>query len=184
MLGVARDALLLVDVINRFDFPGSEALLRRALPAARRIAALAARAREAGVPVVYANDNYGRWRSDFRATLSRCLDPRCRGKAVASLLRPAPRDYFVLKPRHSAFYASPLELLLRELRVRRVVVTGFAADSCVQATAIDAYMRGFELAVPADCVAAESDRAARAAVAQMRDMLSADARPSRRLRLR
>lgn len=108
-------ALLLVDVINEFAFDGGESLQRRALPAARKIAALKRRAQRSGVPCIYVNDNFGRWRSDFNAVVDHCLRPGSRGSAIAALLRPQSSDYFVLKPKHSGFYETclPAPTMLR-----------------------------------------------------------------------
>jgi nicotinamidase-related amidase len=137
--GRKRDALILIDVINDFDFPRAEALLRHALPAAERIATLKERARRARIPTIYANDNFGRWRSDFRRQIEHCLEEGRRGRQIVELLRPAVDDYFVLKPMHSGFFSTTLEVLLERLKVRRLVLTGFAADICVLYTANDAY---------------------------------------------
>ena len=156
--GGKRDALVLIDVINDFDFPQAEALLRHALPAAERIAMLKERARRARIPTIYANDNFGRWRSDFRQQIQHCLEEGRRGSQIVELLRPAEDDYFVLKPMHSGFFSTTLEVLLERLQVQRLVLTGFAADICVLYTANDAYMRDFEVAVPSDCVASETKR--------------------------
>src|SRR4051812_37840743 len=94
-------ALLLVDVINPCDFPEADDFLRNALPAAKNIAALKRRAAEAEVPVIYANDNFGRWRSDLAAVVKRCMRPGCKGRALCETLLPGEKDYFVLKPKHS-----------------------------------------------------------------------------------
>lgn len=167
-------ALLLIDVINPFDFPEAEQLLAFARPAAERIAALAARAREAGVPVVYVNDNFGRWRSDFRQVVEACEAEDSKGRDVARLLRPGEQDYFVLKPKHTGFYASALELLLHKLRTRQVVLTGFAGNICVLFTANDAYMRDLQLFVPEDCCASNTAHDNAHALAQMRTLLKAE----------
>ena len=94
----ARTALLLVDVINLFDFPRGKALARRALGSARNIQRLRDRAHKSGVPVIYVNDNWGRWRSDFKAIVADCRRPGRPGAPIAELLEPTPRDFFVLKP--------------------------------------------------------------------------------------
>src|SRR5690606_1679498 len=141
-------ALILVDVINAMDFPQGAALLKHALPKARRIARLAQRAREEGVPVVYANDNFGRWRSDFREVVAHASREESRGRPVAELLTPKPGDYFVLKPKHSAFHETTFAVLLTHLGARRLIITGFAGDVCVLFTAHDAYMRDYALSVP------------------------------------
>jgi len=172
-------ALLLVDVINPCDFPEAEELLRHALPAARNIAALKRRAVEASVPVIYANDNFGRWRSDLAAVVERCLEPDCKGRPLCEALRPGEEDYFVLKPKHSAFYSTTLDLLLRALRTRVLVVCGFATNICVLFTANDAYMRDLRLIVPADCVASNTKAENEAALAQMAKVLKADVGPSK-----
>ncbi|HXU88768.1 MAG TPA: isochorismatase family cysteine hydrolase [Methylomirabilota bacterium] len=177
-------ALLLIDVINDLEFEGGERLLARALAAADRLAALAARARRAGVPVIYANDNFGRWRSDFSALLARVLGEDVRGRPIAERLRPDPSDYVVLKPKHSAFFSTTLDLLLRYLKTRTLVIGGFTADRCVLFTASDAYLRDFRVVVPSDGVASLDARANRVALAQMRTLLDADIRPSRAVMLR
>lgn len=171
-------ALLLVDVINPLDFAEANEFLHHALPAARKIAALKQRAMEVGVPVIYANDNFGRWRSNLAAVVNRCLEPGCKGKPLCEVLRPGAKDYFVLKPKHSAFYSTTLDLLLRTLKTRALIVCGFAANICVLFTANDAYMRDLRIIVPADCVASNTAEETEAALAQMAKVLKADVRPS------
>jgi nicotinamidase-related amidase len=178
-----RAVLLLIDVINRFDFDGGEALLRAARPVARRIATLKARAVRAGMPVVYVNDNFGRWRSDFRATVEHCLRDDAPGREIVQRLAPTARDYFVLKPSNSAFYASVLETLLRHFDAETLLLTGVATDNCVLFTAHDAYLRGFNLLVPRDCVAAETSARNSRALQIVSRTMKADVRPSDRLRL-
>ncbi len=174
--------LLLIDVINHMDFPNGHALLRNALPAAERIAALKERAVQKQIPTVYVNDNFGRWQSDFRAQVDHCLQPHAPGREVASLLLPQSDDYFVLKPMHSGFYSTTLDVLLKHLKARKLILTGFATEICVLFTANDAYMRDFEIIVPADCVASEQSKDKIFALAQMKKYLKADTRGSRYLR--
>lgn len=171
-------ALLLIDVINPFDFPEASQLLRFARPAAQRIAALKERLQACGIPVIYVNDNFSLWQSDFRAQVEHCTRQEAAGADIAGLLRPGPHDYFVLKPKHSGFYSTSLEVLLRYLGAQHLVLAGFAGNICVQYTANDAYMRDLKLFVPQDCCASESAALNRAAVEQMRDTLRADVRPS------
>lgn len=151
----ARGALLLIDVLNDLEFEGGAELLEQALPMAERIAALKRRARAAGIPVLYVNDNFGRWRSDVRRLVDHCLTGGVRGRPVVERLLPEPEDYFVLKPKHSAFFSTTLETLLRHLGVERLILTGMAADACILITAAEAHMRDYDLWVPADCVAAQ-----------------------------
>ncbi len=167
-------ALLLIDVINDFDFPEAEQLLRYAVPMARQIAALKQRAKNAKVPVIYANDNFGRWRSDFNAIVEHCLREDSQGKEVTELLRPEEDDYFVLKPKHSGFFSTTLDLVLEYLGVETVVLAGLASNICVLFTANDAYMRDYEIIVPSDCVAANTEELNLQALEQMQIVLKAD----------
>lgn len=177
-------ALILIDVINDFDFPRAKQLLRYALPASRKIATLKGCAKRSRVPVIYANDNFGRWRSDFRQQIEHCMAENRPGRTIVELLKPDEDDYFVLKPMHSAFFSTTLEVLLERLQIRRLVLTGFAADICVLYTANDAYMRDFRVAVPCDCIASETKRQYRFALDHMKQRLKADTRTSDKVRFR
>lgn len=167
-------ALLLIDVINDFEFPRGEELFERALPIARPIAELKRRARTAGVPAIYINDNFGRWQSNFTDIVKHCLDDNVRGRPFVEQLVPNEKDYFVLKPKHSGFYQTPLELLLKHLGTERLILTGVSTNSCVLFTANDAYMRDIELIIAEDCVAACQAEEHDSAIEQMRSMLKAE----------
>lgn len=167
-------ALLLIDVINDLDFPGSEALARHALPMARRLARLKQRARKHGCAVIYVNDNFGRWRSDFQSLVRHCLEDNVPGKRIVQLLQPDEEDYFVLKPAHSGFFSSSLEILLKHLGSTTLIITGVATNICVLFTANDAFLRGYQVCVPHDCVAANSAKLSRDALEQMRSVLKAE----------
>jgi len=175
-------ALLIVDVINDLDFPEAKQLLRFVPSMARRISALRQRARKAGIPVVYVNDNFGRWRSDLPSLVEHCLKGKAR--AMVDRLRPDHDDYFVLKPKHSGFFSSTLETLLRYLGTRDLIITGIAGNYCVLFTANDAYMRDYSLTVPSDCVISNTVQENRQALKLMRHYLRADTRPSKTIRLR
>jgi nicotinamidase-related amidase len=174
-------ALLLIDVINDLEFDEGEQLLRHALPMAERILALKRRAKEAGVPAVYVNDNFGRWRSNFNSQVEHCLNDGVRGRRLAELLIPDPDDYFVLKPKHSGFFSTTLDILLEYLGTQTVILTGIAGNNCVLFTANDAYMRDLALIVPSDCVASNTEPENAAALEQMRKILKADIRSSTEL---
>ena len=171
-------ALLLIDVINDLEFETGARLLPYALPMARSLSALKQTAVSAGVPVIYVNDNFGRWRSDFQAQVQHCLKDNVRGQAIVELLEPSIDDYFVLKPKHSGFFSTTLDLLLRYLEVDSLIITGMVTNVCVLFTANDAYMRDFSIAVPSDCVAGPSWTEHVNALEQMRLVLKADVRPS------
>jgi nicotinamidase-related amidase len=166
-------ALLLIDVINDLDFKGNEGILKAAVAAAGKIARLKSRLTAKGIPVIYVNDNFGWWQSDFRQQIERCLRPGCPGREVAAQLLPSEEDFFVLKPKHSGFYSTSLDVLLGFLGIDTLILTGFASDICVLYTANDAYMRDYGLVVPSDCVAGESVAKTAAALEHMKTLLKA-----------
>jgi nicotinamidase-related amidase len=166
-------ALLLIDVINDLAFPESRSLLRHAVPMANKLARLKSRAKEYGCPVIYVNDNFGKWRSDFKQQVKHCLQDDAPGKKIVELLVPDEDDYFVLKPAHSGFFSSTLEILLKHLGAETLVITGIATNICVLFTANDAYLRGYQLYVPRDCVAANSMALTNQALKQMKTVLKA-----------
>jgi nicotinamidase-related amidase len=177
----APAVLLVLDLLSRFDFPDGDVFLKGAREIAPRIAALKARMKAAGMPTIYANDNVGRWRSDERAVLRHALARGSRGAPIARLLKPETDDYLVLKPRHSAFYATPLHTLLDYIGARRLVLCGIAADVCVLFTALDGYVRDFAITIPEDCVAALSPTHRDEALRYARRVLHADTTPSAEL---
>ena len=176
-------ALLLIDWINDLDFDGGDRLLPQALPAAKASAALRQRAKRAGVPVIYCNDNFGKWRSDFRSLLGHVLGGDVRGKPIAELLKPDDDDYFVLKPKHSGFFSTPLDILLRYLGVDTLVLAGFAADICILITANDAYMRDYRVIVPRDCVASNTRAKTEFTLKEVREVLNGSTPRSASVRL-
>lgn len=167
-------ALLLIDVITDFEFPRGDELYRCAAPIAPRIKDLKRRAREAGIPAIYVNDNFGRWRSNMNQLIEACLKDGVRGRPFVQQLAPDEQDYFVLKPKHSGFYQTPLELLLKHLGAQKIILAGLSTNSCILFTANDAYMRDLKLVVPPDCVAACTPNEHEGALEEMRTMMKAD----------
>ncbi|MEV5953390.1 isochorismatase family cysteine hydrolase [Streptomyces sp. NPDC051987] len=158
-------ALVVIDMINTYDHEDAELLL----PAAERVvpvlADLIGRAREAGVPVVYANDNFGLWRSHHGELVESALS-RPHGDLVEPI-RPDDDSLFVVKARHSIFYDTPLSYLLWQLGVGTVVLTGQVTEQCVLYSALDAHIRHLEVTVPRDAVASIHPRLADAALDMM-----------------
>jgi len=176
-------ALLLIDVMNDFDFPEADQLLKHARPMAQNLLRLKRRAQKARVPVIYVNDNFGRWKSDFRRTVGYCAQ-HGRGRDVVKLLRPEESDYFVLKPKHSGFFSTTLDTLLRYLQTQTLILTGIAGNFCVLFTANDAYMRDFNLFVPRDCTVSNTKKENESALRLMKKFLKADTRSSSKIVLR
>lgn len=177
-------ALLLIDVINDLEFDTGAQILKYAKVMAPKLATLKKRAYAANVPVIYVNDNFGKWQSDFSAQVQHCLKGNVRGEPIVRMLKPGRRDYFVLKPKHSGFFFTPLALLLDNLQAKKLILTGIAGNNCVLFTANDAYLREFELIVPADCVVSATQAENDAALAQLRDLVKADTRLSPEIELK
>jgi nicotinamidase-related amidase len=175
---------LILDMISDFRFEDGVPLLRAARRIAPRIRRLKERAAAAGIATIYVNDNLGRWRSDMAQLIRQCTASGALGRDVVALLAPESRDSFILKPRHSAFYGTPLEVLLENFGTRRLILTGVSSHQCVLFTAMDAHVRELELAVPRDCIAGPAPADTRFAVSYLRSVLNADIRPARLLSLR
>ena len=178
----SRRALLLIDFINPLDFPEGSDLAGPALLAARAAGRLARVARAQGIPVIYANDNFGRWRSDFPTLVKRLAQGHGTSASMARLLRPHRGDLTVLKPMHSAFFGTPLDILLDKIGVRSLVMAGLATDICIQLSAADAFLRGLKVHAPEDCTAAETPEKKAVALAYMHDILKCNTRPWQSLR--
>lgn len=164
-------ALLIIDMINCFDFEGAEALARRAANIVDPIRRLRDQAEHAGMPVIYVNDNFGEWHSERSRLIERAFG---QGDSPTAALRPNDEDYFVIKPQFSGFYATNLPVLLPKLGVDRLILTGLATDICVLFTAADAHMRDYRLWVPCDAVAAECDERGRWALEIMANSMGAE----------
>lgn len=170
-------ALLIVDMINCFDFSDAERLRPKAEAAAKAALQLREEMSAAGLPVIYVNDNFGEWHSEKSRLVERALEEEDLASALARL-RPRDEDYFIIKPQFSGFYATNLPVLLPKLGVSRLVITGIATDICVLFTAADAHMRDYALWVPEDAVAASDDERGAWALEIMRESLGASTDPT------
>jgi nicotinamidase-related amidase len=175
--------VLIIDMINDLSFEGAEKLQPKAEAVVSTVLRLRDRADRLGVPVVYVNDNYGHWHSERSKIVEACAAAPGPGGELTRRMAPRPDDYFVIKPQVSGFYATNLPVLLPHLGVSRLVLTGVAADICVLFTAADAHMRDYELWVPRDTVAGESDQRTDWALSIMRDALDAETRATTELDL-
>ena len=170
-------ALLILDMISLFDFEGGKALARNATSIAGNIEAMRKGFARRGLPVIFVNDNFLDWNREFTELVALCAHPARRGCAVARLLTPSASDYYILKPKHSAFLCTALPAILADLRVQELVITGVATDSCVLMTAQDAHMRDYRVRVPRDCVAAQTHPRSERALKLMADSMGTDTAP-------
>lgn len=176
-------AILIIDMINDLEFPEGPQLLESARKAASCIAELKSQAKRLKIPVIYANDNFGHWRSDITSLVQHCLQRNVRGQSIVKLLKPESTDYVVLKPKNSAFFETTLSLLLTYLGAKQLILTGLSTDVCVQFTAQDAYLRDFRLSIPSNCVASPSMERTQSSLAYMQHVLQADITPTTELDL-
>lgn len=174
----SKIALLIIDMISDFEFEDGEKLFVNAEPVAENIARLKKKAGQSKIPVVYVNDNFGKWQSDFKKLLEHCADEKVRGSKIARLLAPDDEDYFVLKPKNSGFFSTSLDVLLEYLGAKTLILTGVASNICILFTANDAYMRDFDLVVPRDCTAANEKEQNDLTLDFLEKVLKADTRPT------
>jgi nicotinamidase-related amidase len=175
--------LLLIDVVNDLSFPGNEQLVRRSEKLGKAISHLKQRCKRAGIPAIYVNDNHGKWRSDFASVLRHCLRPEAPGRAMVSLLAPDASDYVILKPKHSAFFGTTLEIILQYIGAHTIILAGLTTNACIMLTAGDLYVRDFRIIVPTDCVAALTENDQRQFLQLMKNNYGVRATPSSKLRL-
>jgi nicotinamidase-related amidase len=168
----AGSALVVVDMINPYDFPDADAVARHAPAAVGNIATLLDRARGDGVQVIYVNDNYGDWNSSQEELAEAALHGR-RPELVEPILPPDDAD-FVLKARHTIFYMTPLEYLLSQKEIGHVVLAGQVTEQCILYSALDAYVRHLDVTIPTDGVAHIHEDLAQAALKMMERNMRAE----------
>lgn len=164
-------ALLIIDMINKFDFSGGDRLKTKAEMIAEPILKLRRRIEGADCPVVYVNDNFGEWHSEKSRLVEHA---QASAGSIVSRMAPAEDDYFIIKPQFSGFYATNLAVLLPKLGASKLILTGVATDICVLFTAADAHMRDYDLWIPEDCVAACEGQRTKWALEIMRESMGAE----------
>lgn len=175
-------ALIVLDLISDYGYPGGRQILAAAQRVARRVSQLKRRVRRQRIPVIYVNDTRGHWESDQTLFVRRCLDASAEAAALVERILPGPEDYFIFKPRHSAFYATPLKELLSRLNVDTILLTGITSHECVLFTAIDAHVRKLNVIIARDCIAAPTPQATRHALFILEHSVDAHILDSRYIR--
>jgi nicotinamidase-related amidase len=169
---VKNTALVVVDMINSYDHPDAEKLTKSVEQALPKMVELVKRAAGEDVTTIYVNDNFGAWNSNREELVEAALEGEY--KELIEPIRPEKDTAFVVKARHSIFYETPLEYLLRENDIERIVLVGQATEQCILYSALDAYIRHFEVAVPRDAVAHIHEHLAEAAFEMMETNMDAD----------
>jgi nicotinamidase-related amidase len=171
---VSRSALIVIDMINGYDFPDAEKVAASAENAVPVIEELLA---DSDSPVIYVNDNFGHWRSNRDELVEEALEGE--HPELVEPIKPGDKSLFVVKARHSIFYQTPLEYLLSQEGVDRVVLAGQVTEQCILYSALDAYIRHLEVRVPPEAVAHIYPELADAALTMMERNMSADVSPAR-----
>ncbi|PVM82953.1 isochorismatase family cysteine hydrolase [Caulobacter endophyticus] len=175
--------LLIIDLINDLAFPGAEPLRKACRSIVDDLLGLRAQADEAGVPTIYVNDNFGQWRGERAEIVAHAARAESPARDIVEKLKPREKDFFVIKPRFSGFYATTLPVLLPQLGIQRLILTGVATDICVLFTAADAHMREYGLWVPENLVASDDPQRDAWALEIMRNSMGARTASSRALAL-
>ncbi|MGD6819146.1 isochorismatase family cysteine hydrolase [Metabacillus sp. 84] len=174
-------ALLIIDMINDFQFEYGSELAKKAAKITGPLAELKIKASESSIPVIYINDHYELWQANLEKITEKCRNHL--SAPVIDAIAPKDEDYFLIKPKHSAFYGTALNTLLYQLKIDTLILTGLAGNICVLFTANDAYMRGYSLIVPPDTMASVNDDDEQYALRMMENVLKAHVQPSSRIML-
>lgn len=170
-----KTAVVFVDLINTFDFPGSEKLLENTKQILPNIIKLKQFAKNNDIPVIYVNDHYGLWQADFDKIIDYCTNEN--SKEIIDKIKPNSNDYFLIKPQHSAFFQTPLQSLLTELDKDHLILAGVAGDICILFTAKDAYMHQMDLTIPSNCMVSEEKENNDYALYLMKSVMKANIDP-------
>ena len=170
-----RPALLIIDMINNFNFAHGSILAQKALKIAEPIKELKDQFNQQQLPVIFINDHYNLWQADYHTIIEHCRNQY--SEPIYDKLLPGKKDYFLIKPKHSAFYGTALNTLLHQLKVNTLIITGIAGNICVLFTANDAYMREYTLLIPTNCIASVDDQDNYYALTMMKNVLKAEIEP-------
>lgn len=172
-------ALLIIDMINDFDFDMGKLLAEKTKKIVPNLLRLKEHARKMKWPIIYINDHYDTWQADLSTILSACKNEK--SEEIINQIAPDGNDYFLIKPKHSAFYGTALETLLNKLCAEKLVLTGIAGNFCVLFTANDAYMREYQLIIPQDCMVSNNDEDNEYTLRVMENVLLAEITSSKEL---
>ncbi|WP_042353319.1 isochorismatase family cysteine hydrolase [Bacillus massiliigorillae] len=174
-------ALLIIDMINDFQFEHGDQLLQHTYEILQPLLQLKQKAKAANIPTIYINDHYNLWQANFKKITDQCRNRD--NKEIIDQIEPTDEDFFLIKPKHSAFFGTSLNTLLAHLKVKELILTGIAGNICVLFTANDAYMREFTLYCPQNCIASADIQDNKYAITMMKNVLKADIRNSEMIQL-
>jgi nicotinamidase-related amidase len=175
-MDMKQSALLIIDMINDFNFEHGPILAEKARNIVPNILEWKEQFQKHKAPIIYINDHYNLWQANMDKIIATCMNKQSR--EIIEHIRPREDDYFLIKPHYSAFYDTPLHTLLQSLHINHLIITGIAGNICVLFTANDAYMRKYDISVPSNCIASNSDEDNTYALRMMEHVLHADITPT------
>lgn len=170
-----QSAIIFVDIINDFNFNGSEKLLMHTNEILPHLKKLKDFGKKNNIPMIYVNDHYGLWQANFHQIIDHCENES--NQHIIHELKPDDDDYFLIKPQHSAFFQTPLHSLLGQLSKTNLIMAGIAGDICILFTAKDAYMYQYTIHIPENCMASEEKEGNDYALYLMRSVMDANVEP-------
>ncbi|MFP3121300.1 cysteine hydrolase [Ectobacillus funiculus] len=176
-----KTALLIIDLINDFQFEHGPILAKKCRDMLPSILQLKNWIKKNQGHVIYINDHYNLWQADMNKIIQHCDNEL--SSPILKDITPKEDDYFLIKPHYSAFYETPLNTLLGHLKVQNLILTGVAGNICILFTANDAHMRNYKLYVPKNCIASNSEKDNEHALTVMEAILKAEISPSSQLSL-
>ncbi|MGN8648298.1 isochorismatase family cysteine hydrolase [Gracilibacillus sp. HCP3S3_G5_1] len=165
-------AVLIIDLINDFTFHEGDLLLENTRKILPNIKKLKQFAKKHHYPIIYVNDHYDTWETDFKQIAQACLSSK--NEDIIEQGMPEKDDYFIMKPQMSGFFRTPLRSLLEHLEIKHLIIAGVAGNICVLFTANDAHMRGYTLHVPENCVASNTEKHNEEAIKLMAEVFNAE----------
>ena len=164
-------ALIIIDMINDFKFAHGDLLLKHTKSIVKPILHIKETLKKQGAPIIYINDHYNLWQADFEKIIATCQHEQ--NTDIIEQIKPTNDDYFLIKPKHSAFYGTALQTLLHQLKIDTLILTGIAGNICVLFTANDAYMREYKIWAPEDAIASADIQDNQYALTMMNQVLKA-----------
>ncbi len=177
MKNYTRSALIVIDMERGFIDCESAHCIAQAeatIPACIRATEIA---RAKNIPVIFVKRHYRADGSDVECTRyaawvkgGKSMRPGTEGAEEPHGLAPREGDYSIIKPRWSAFFGTELDLILRRLGVRRVILAGTTTPNCIRTTCYDANSLDYNVAILTDCTSSQTEEIQRVNLADMERM--------------
>ena len=170
-------ALLMIDMQNGFLSARSPLFIDGAPATVPACARVIDHCRSQQIPVFFVTRSYAADGSNVERTRhaaweagGKPLSPGCAKELSADMPEDFGRtshDYSIVKPRYSAFFATELDLILRRLGIKKLILAGTTTPNCIRTTCYDAISLDYEVIVLRDCTSSKTPEIQRS---NLRDM--------------